>query len=80
LNRIIRYFKGNACDELWMAPVKMSSGPTQCVNVYDVRLYETVCSNSIWPPGEYYSYLHLLLFFFSFSYITHCTFWSVYCI
>jgi carboxypeptidase D len=41
---------GNACDKLWLGPLEMSSGPNQCVNVYDVRLYD--CGNSEWPSGS----------------------------
>jgi hypothetical protein len=48
-------FIGNSCDKLWIGPLQMSSGPTQCVNVYDIRLYDLICGNSEWPQGQFFS-------------------------
>jgi carboxypeptidase C (cathepsin A) len=42
---------GNMCDLNWKAPLSLSRSPSQCFNVYDIRLYLDNCNDMNWPNG-----------------------------
>eukprot|EP00029_Vermamoeba_vermiformis_P007661 TRINITY_DN3376_c0_g1_i1.p1 TRINITY_DN3376_c0_g1~~TRINITY_DN3376_c0_g1_i1.p1 ORF type:complete len:514 (+),score=23.84 TRINITY_DN3376_c0_g1_i1:103-1644(+) len=42
---------GNMCDLNWKAPLSLSRSPSQCFNVYDIRIYLDNCNDMNWPNG-----------------------------
>lgn len=54
-------FLGNMCDLNWKAPLSLSRSPSQCFNVYDIRLYLDNCNDMNWPNGKLLKFRALII-------------------